>query len=222
MNLAHLETFLAVVRTGSFTEAGHSVHRTQSAVSRQIKELEKTLGVPVFERFGGRVSLTPAGRILADEVPRLLRHVENMKGRLDDLNEGGVGQVRIGATLSVANTFLPRVLARFRRRFPSVGLQLSPGRTLALIEKLRANELDIAITGPDAEQPDLEVTLRVKDHLVVVAPPDHPLVQVASLRPGQLDGAEFIFREPGADSRSLMEDWFEKHGVKVKNLMDLW
>jgi DNA-binding transcriptional LysR family regulator len=114
------------------------------------------------------------------------------------------------------------VLARFRRLFPSVGLQLSPGRTPALIEKLRANELDIAITGPDADQPDLEVSLRVRDYLVVVAPPDHPLVRTASLRPDQLDGAEFIFREPGADSRGLLEDWLETHGVKVKNLMDLW
>src|SRR5579871_2623849 len=221
MILAQIETFLAVARTESFTKAGPQVHRSQSAVSRQIQDLEKMLGVQLFERFGGRVHLTAAGRMLMGDAPRLLRQVENMRQRLRDIAEGTSGEIRIGVTVSVANTFLPQVLATFRRANPSVNLSLLPSQTQTLLEKLRGNEIDVAVVGSMVDQADLELCFQVQDELVLVAAPGHPLLDKKLLRPEQLDGVEFIFREPGSDSRALVEKWLDKHAVKVKTLMAL-
>jgi DNA-binding transcriptional LysR family regulator len=222
MTLVQLETFLAVAGTESFTKAGPQVHLSQSAVSRQIQDLEKSLGVQLFERFGGRVLLTTAGRLLMKEAPRLLRQVENVRQRLWDIAQGTSGDIRVGVTISVANTFLPQVLARYRHANRSVNLSLLLSHTQTLLEKLRLNEIDVAVVGSKVEQADLEVCFRIHDELVLVAAPNHPLVDKKSLGPKQLEGVEFIAREPGSDSRALVEKWLVKHGVEVKTLMALW
>jgi DNA-binding transcriptional LysR family regulator len=156
------------------------------------------------------------------EAPRLLRQVENVRQRLRDIAQGTSGDIRVGVTISVANTFLPQVLARFRRGNRSVNLSLLLSHTQTLVEKLRMNEIDVAVVGSKGEQADVEVCLRIHDELVLVAVPNHPLADRKSLRPEQLNGVEFIAREPGSDSRALVETWLEKHGVEVKTLMALW
>jgi DNA-binding transcriptional LysR family regulator len=222
MNFVQIETFQAVARTESFTKAAPLVHLTQSAVSRQIQDLEKTLAVQLFERFGGRVFLTTAGRILMEEGPRLLRDVDNLRQRLRDIAEKTAGDIRLGVTISVANSFLAQVLARYRRDNPSVNLSLVLGHTPELLDKLGTNEVDLAIVGAEVKQADIQVCYRIHDELVLVAAPDHPLVQKKSISPEQLQGTEFIFREPGSDSRALVEKWLDKHSVKVRTLMALW
>jgi DNA-binding transcriptional LysR family regulator len=222
MNLEQLETFLAVARTESFTKAGPLVHRTQSAVSRQIQELERSVGVPLFERLGKRVLLTDAGRTLFCDAPKLLQQAETLRERLRDIGEGISGELRIGATISAANTFIPDVLARFRRRHPSVSLSLLPGQTRSLANKLRHNELDVAVLGSEVTEPGLTTSHRIADELVLVASPDHPLATKKTVHPKELEGMDFIFREPGSDSRSLVEKWLAQRGVVVKTLMALW
>jgi len=222
MNLDQLETFLAVARSGSFTKAGPLVHRTQSAVSRQIQELERTLSVALFDRLGKQVLLTDAGRTLLDNAPQLLRQAESLRERLRDIGQGLSGQLRLGATVSAANTFMPDVMARFRRRYPTVGLSLMPGQSGGLTDKLRRNEIDIGILGSEAAEPDLTICHRITDELVLVAAPDCPLVRRKSVKPKELDGADFILREPGSDSRRLVDAWLVEHRVTVKTLLDLW
>jgi DNA-binding transcriptional LysR family regulator len=222
MHLSQLETFLAVARTQNFTKAGPLVHRTQSAVSRQIQDLEKSLGTQLFERFGGRVWLTTAGRVLMEEAPRLLRQAENVQRRLRDISQGTSGDLRLGVTLSFANAFLPPILTRFRRENPLVNVSLVPGHSPDLLEQLRKNDLDAAVVGSNAEQADLVTCFRIHDELVLVAAPGHPLAHKKELLPEQLKGVDFIFREPGSDSRALVKKWLESNGVEVKTLMALW
>ncbi len=222
MNLEQLETFLAVARTESFTKAAPQVHRTQSAVSRQIQELERSLGVPLFERLGKRVLLTDAGRMLLDDAPLLLQHAETLQRRLRDIGQGVSGELRIGATVTAANTFIPDALAQFRHHYPAVNLKLIPGQSCLLVRRLRRNELDVAVLGSQVEEADLTACLHIPDQLVMVASPDHPLTRKRAIKPDQLDGVDFILRESGSDSRALVERWFEEHQVSIKTLMDLW
>jgi DNA-binding transcriptional LysR family regulator len=222
MNLSQLETFVAVARTESFTKTASLVCRTQSAVSRQIQDLERSLGVLLFERIGRKVSLTPAGRILLDQAPGLLQQAQDLKERLRDFNEGVGGELRIGGTISAASTFLPEVLAKFRRAYPSVSLSLQPGHTQVLIEKLRSNDLDVAVLGCEARESDLKTCAIISDEIELVAASDHPLTRKESVSPHELDGMEFMFREPGSDSRRVTKQWLELNQVEVKVLMDLW
>lgn len=222
MNLDQLETFLAVAGTGSFTKAAPLVHRTQSAVSRQIQELERSLGLPLFERLGKQISLTEAGRLLVADAPQLLLQVDNLRGLLRDIAEGVTGELRIGATVSAATTFMPDVLAKFRRRHPTVGLSLAPGQTDAMFGMLRKNEIDFAVVGSEPPGDDVAVRFRIPDELVLVASPDHPLAGKKTVKPSDLEGVEFLFREEGSDCRVLVERWLEQHRVSVRTLMNLW
>jgi len=222
MNLSQLETFVAVARTESFTKTASLVCRTQSAVSRQIQDLERSLGVLLFERIGRKVSLTAAGRILLDQAPGLLQQAQDLKERLRDFNEGVGGELRIGGTISAASTFLPQVLAKFRRAYPAVSLSLQPGHTRDLIEKLRSNDLDVAVLGCEPRESDLKTCATISDEIVLVAASDHPLTRKDTVKPHELDGMEFMFREPGSDSRRAAKQWLEYNQVEVKVLMDLW
>ncbi|MBP89276.1 MAG: hypothetical protein CMJ64_21595 [Planctomycetaceae bacterium] len=222
MNLDQLETFLAVARTESFTKAAPQVHRTQSAVSRQIQELERSLGVPLFERLGKQVLLTNAGRMLLNDAPLLLQQTETLRGRLRDIGQGVSGELRIGATVTAANTFIPDVLAQFRLRYPAVNLNLLPGQSKLLARRLRRNELDVAVLGSQVEEADLTACLHIPDQIVMVASPDHPLTKKRTIKPAQLDGVDFILRESGSDSRTLVDHWINEQQVSINMLMDLW
>lgn len=222
VNLSQLETFLAVARTESFTKSASLICRTQSAVSRQIKDLESSLGVPLFERIGRKVSLTPAGRILLDQAPRLLQQAQDLEERLRDLSQGVGGELRIGATISAASTFLPGVLAKFRRAYPSVSLSLQPGHTSTIVEKIRSNDLDAGVLGHEVSDSDLKSCSQIEDEIVLVAPFGHPLSTKRSVSPHELNGMEFMFREPGSDSRDLVKQWLTENQVEVKTFMDLW
>ena len=197
MNLAQLDTFLAVARTGSFTKAAELVHLTQSAVSRQMQDLEESLGVRLFERLGRTITLTPQGSILVEQGTRLLQDVKNVKDRLRDLDEEISGDLRVGASVTAANTFLPAALSAYRRRYPGVNLSLQPGHSMSLWARIRSNDLDVAITGPVEEQPDLDSCLALEDELVLVSAPDHFLAKRESLQPAELNGVSFISRDEG-------------------------
>lgn len=222
VNLLQLETFVAVARTESFTKAASQVGRTQSAVSRQMQDLEQSLGVLLFERIGRKASLTGAGRILLDQAPRLLQQAQDLKERLRDLSQGVEGEIRIGGTISAASTFLPPILAEFRRSYPAVSLSLQPGHTQVLIEKLRTNDLDVAVLGCEVKDSDLKTCSLIFDEIVLVGRSDHPLAGRMSIRPHELDGVEFMFREPGSDSRNVVKQWLASNEIEVKTLMDLW
>jgi LysR family transcriptional regulator, low CO2-responsive transcriptional regulator len=222
MNLTLLETFLAVARTESFTKTASLVGRSQSAVSRQIQDLETTLGVRLFDRLSGKVSLTAAGRMLLQEAPQVLQQMKNIQERLRDFGKQVMGDLRIGATVSAASTFLPRVLAKFRRSNPSVKLSLLPGHSDVLVEKLRTNELDVAVLGKDVDQRDVKTCYSIPDQIVLVAAPDHPLAGRKSTFPEELNAVEFMFREPGSDSRSVVKEWLRKHQIEVPTLLELW
>lgn len=150
-----LRTFVAIAESGSFTRAAHNVFRTPSALSMQIKRLEETLGQSLFVREARRVRLTPQGEVLLGYGRRLLR-----------LNEEAVahfiappleGSVQFGSPDDVGSRILPRVLAQFARSHPGVQVEVVVGRSVDLLERVDAGELDLALVtvgnqGPPAER----------------------------------------------------------------------
>lgn len=222
LDCAWLRTFLAIVRTESFTKASKDLHLTQSAVSRRIKELENALGTPLFERVTGRVHLTPAGRALVAQAEKILLHADDAAKVLGEIEQGAVGELRVGATVTAANYLFPGLLARYRRRFPGVRLLLRPGSSEKLLEMLRRNELDIAAVGEKHAAGETRVRGFIKDELVVATPPDHPLAGRKNVSPHALRSEDFILRDSTSDSRRLFEEWAHSEGISIRGLMDVW
>ena len=152
LDIDQLRTFLAIVETGSFTRAAEIVHKTQSAVSMQMKRLEERLERPIFARDGRASKLTEDGERLLDYARRIVKlNVEALAAFSDFAL---TGRVRLGVPDDYADRYLPEIMARFSRAYPGVELSVICEPSLELIERIAANELDLAIvTNCESSRP---------------------------------------------------------------------
>ena len=152
IDIDQLRTFIAIAETGSFTQAAEFVHKTQSAVSMQMKRLEERLDRPIFARDGRASKLTEDGERLLDYARRIVKlNVEALAAFSEtELS----GRVRLGVPDDYADRYLPEIMARFSRAYPGVELTVSCEPTLELIERIDDNQLDLAIiTNCEGKRP---------------------------------------------------------------------
>jgi DNA-binding transcriptional LysR family regulator len=143
LDIDQLRTFIAIAETGSFTKAAEVVHKTQSAVSMQMKRLEERIERPIFARDGRASKLTEDGQRLLDYARRLVKlNVETIAAFSDAALSG---RVRLGVPDDYADRYLPEIMARFSRAYPGVELTVLCESTLDLLERIDDNELDLAI-----------------------------------------------------------------------------
>ena len=155
LDLDQLRTFVAIADSGSFTKAADSVHKTQSAVSMQMRRLEERIGKPIFGRDGRSAKLTEQGERLLGYARRMVRLSDETIAAFDD--EELSGRVRLGTPDDYADRFLPEILARFSRSNPRVEVTVVCEPTVQLIEALRAGELDLGIITNTKETPTAEI-----------------------------------------------------------------
>ena len=170
IDIDQLRTFIAIVETGSFTKAAEFVHKTQSAVSMQMKRLEERLDRPIFARDGRASKLTEDGQRLLDYARRIVKlNVETLAAFSDaELS----GRVALGVPDDYADRYLPEIMARFSRAYPGVELTVICEPTVDLIERIDANEVDLAIvTNCDGRRP--AETFR-RERLLWVSSNRHP------------------------------------------------
>ena len=142
LDVDQLRTFIAIAETGSFTRAADIVHKTQSAVSMQMKRLEERLDRSIFARDGRASKLTEDGERLLDYARRIVKlNVETIAAFSDELT----GRVRLGVPDDYADRYLPEIMARFSRAYPAIELTVICEETICLLERIKANELDLAI-----------------------------------------------------------------------------
>jgi DNA-binding transcriptional LysR family regulator len=152
MDVDQLRTFIAIAETGSFTRAAEVVHKTQSAVSMQMKRLEERLDRPIFTRDGRASKLTEDGERLLDYARRIVKlNIEALAAFSDaELT----GRVRLGVPDDYADRYLPEIMARFSRAYPGVELTVICEPSIELGERIDANELDLAIiTNCESNRP---------------------------------------------------------------------
>jgi len=143
LDIDQLRTFIAISETGSFTKAAEVVNKTQSAVSMQMKRLEERLERPIFSRDGRASKLTEDGQRLLDYARRIVKlNVETLAAFSDaELS----GRVRLGVPDDYADRYLPEIMARFSRGYPAVELSVICEPSVGLLERIDANEIDLAI-----------------------------------------------------------------------------
>lgn len=170
LDLDQMRTFVAIAEGGSFTRAAESVHKTQSAVSMQMRRLEERIGKPIFVRDGRQSRLTEEGERLLSYARRLLKLNDETLSAFDDTEL--VGGVRLGTPDDYADRFLPEILARFSRSYPRTEVTVVCAPTPLLADAIRLHELDVAIVTHVPERRPLlgEVVRR------------EPLLWVASAR----------------------------------------
>src|SRR5258707_14130145 len=175
MELRHLRYFQAVADELSFTRAATRLRVAQSAVSAQIQDLENELGVVLLERSRRRVRLTAAGQAFNEAAERILRSVEEASRQARRIGQGEYGTLAVGFIGSQSHEWMPRVLKRFRGKYPDVEVTLSEMHPSQQLEALLARTLDVGLVGPIDGRPPAgrEFELGSAESPVAVMPNDH-------------------------------------------------
>ncbi len=211
VTLRQLKVFEAVARHLSFTRAAEELFLTQPAVSMQVKQLERHVGLPMFEQVGKKVSLTEAGREMQFYSRAIMQLIDEADDVLEGLRGGERGHLAL-AVPSTANQMTMHLLADFRQRNPAFTFNIDITNRKGLLRHLELNECDLVIMGKPPEEAGLESVAFMDNPLVVIAAPDHPLASRKRIDPADLKQETFVIREPGSGTRIAMERFFAEHG----------
>jgi len=196
LDLDQLKTFVAIAESGSFTRAAEAVHKTQSAVSMQMRRLEERIGKAIFARDGRASKLTEEGERLLGYARRMVRLSDETMCAFDD--SGLSGSVRLGTPDDYADRFLPEILARFARSNPRVEVSVICEPSLTLMDMARRAEIDLAIVTACGEMPTEVVR---QEPLLWVSSSAHR-VEEEEVLPLALSKPPCIWRTAGLDALS--------------------
>ncbi|MCC2681137.1 MAG: transcriptional regulator, LysR family [Nitrosospira multiformis] len=219
ITLRQLKVFESVARHLSFSRAAEYLHLTQPAVSMQIKQLEDTIELPLFEQMGKKIYLTDAGRELYHYSRAISQQLADMELALDELKGLERGRLNI-SVVSTANYFAPHLLAKFCQRYPHITVSLNVSNREIVLKQLSDNVIDLAIMGQPPEGLDIATESFMENPLVVIAPPQHPLCKVRKIPVKRLEQETFLVREPGSGTRSAMERFFASHHISLSRGME--
>jgi len=205
MDIAALQSFLAVAETGSFSRAAERVFLTQPAVSKRIAALENQLGTRLFDRIGKRVQLTPAGTALYERARRVLRELDDVKRSIADLSGTIAGELRLATSHHIGLHRLPEPLRRFHAAYPQVRLDLRFMDSEQACNEVARGEIELAIvTLPPKLEAPLQADAIWDDPLDIVVARHHPLARARDVSIKDLAGYPAILPGPGTYTRAII------------------
>ncbi|MGM3305448.1 LysR substrate-binding domain-containing protein [Anabaena sp. WFMT] len=218
--LHQLKVFEAAARHGSFTRAAEELFLTQPTVSMQIKQLTKSVGLPLFEQVGKRLFLTEAGRELFATCRQIFETISQFEMTVADLKGLKQGQLRL-AVITTAKYIIPRLLGPFCQLYPGIDISLQVTNHERILERMIGNLDDLYIMSQVPDHLDINFEPFLENPLVVFAPFNHPLAKEKNIPIERLGEEPFIMREPGSGTRRAVQSLFDEHGVKVKVKLEL-
>jgi DNA-binding transcriptional LysR family regulator len=218
--LHQLKVFEAAARHGSFTRAAEELFLTQPTVSMQIKQLTKSVGLPLFEQLGKRLYLTEAGRELFTTCRQIFDTMAQFEMKVADLKGLKQGQLRL-AVITTAKYIIPRLLGPFCQLYPGIDISLQVTNHEGIVDRMINNLDDLYIMSQVPDNIDVNFEPFLENPLVVFAPLNHPLSQEKHISIQRLADEPFIMREPGSGTRRAVQTLFEQHGIRVKVKLEL-
>lgn len=219
LSLDQLQAFVDVVELGSFTAAAERRGLSQPAVSLQLRQLERRLGVTLIERIGRKCQPTPAGDELLGYAHQIDRLVGSATEAMARHGKGAMGRVRLGTGATACIYLLPPMLKELRRTFPTLEITVTTGNTTDFLKAIEENSIDVALVTLPAAGRMLDVTPVLDDEFVLIAPQDMSLP--AKVDPAWLATRPVILFEPGGRTRSIADAWLSQSGVTLRPIMSL-
>jgi len=208
MTLEALRCFCAVLEAGSFRAAAEQVHRSQPAVSQQIRSLEKELGHPLIDRKLGRA--TPLGQLLYERAHAILLSVDALAHEVADFDEGAGRELRVGTSDTTALYVLPPHVRRFADAWPQVRLVLVNRNSDAIVEMVLRGELDLGIVTLPQRHAQLEEQELFQQRLVLVAPAAHRLAHAHRVHLDDLRHEPMLLIDEQTRTGALLRSYFHK------------
>ncbi|RSL16600.1 molybdate transport repressor ModE-like protein [Edaphobacter aggregans] len=218
-----LRVFRAVAEEMSFRKAAESLHLSQPAVSQQIRALEEECGARLFDRAGGeghgtQIALTEAGRVLLRYATKAAETMAEAQRALAALNDEVVGELRLGASTTVAQYVLPRILGAFLKQYPHVHLSLVSGNTEEIVEAVAEERVALGIIEGPAMRRDVKTERMVRDEMVLIVSPNHGWAKTGAIEPEDLANVPLLLRERGSGSRRVVERALKQVGLPLRSL----
>lgn len=221
LNLHQLRVFQAIVEAGSVTAGSRALHISQPAASKQLADLETSLGVSLLERRARGVKPTAAGELLQHHARRLFQEERAAEDALRALLGLQQGRLAVGASTTIGNYLVPRVFGRLHRAHPGIALELQVGNTADIQQRLLGGNLDIGLTEGGVLAKALRVETLLHDELVLIVSPHHPLASTGSVPHTSLGELPVLVRERGSGTRAIVEAALAQRGVTLNPSMTL-
>jgi DNA-binding transcriptional LysR family regulator len=220
MDFDQLKTFLEVWHQKSFSRAAKKLRITQPAVSAQIQSLEREVGERLFDRKGGKVTFTAAGRVFEPFAEHAIDCQRHLMLMVSEQRRSPRGEISISARESTSLYVLPNVFAEFKKHYPKVALKIARAERSRTIEALLSREVDFGIVSlPVTDQRFVLETIH-EDELVLAAPKDHPLSRMKNAGAKDIVKHSFLLPKQGSQ-RDLLLNIFRMHDVYPKAVMEV-
>ena len=218
--LHQLRIFQAVAEHNSFARAAKALHLSPPTLSLQVKQLAETVGQPLFEQLGKKIYLTAAGKILSQASQDISQRMDLLSAELAALQGMERGSLKLAILTTVKYT-VPKLLGGFCAAHPGIDVAMVVGNRESLLQRLASNQDDLYIMGQPPQHLNLVCEDFADNPLVLVAPPNHPLVGKRRIEPARLRQEPFILREPGSGTRLTMEQFFVEQGFSPINRLEV-
>ena len=215
ITLRHLRALVALSDLKLIARVSEALGVTQPAVSKQIAELEKIVGVPVVTRDRNRLYLTPIGARLAEHARQALGQLDRAAFDIEAMTSGVSGSVTVGVVSSVAPTLLPSTISLFKRSTPQANVSVSEGHFVELLPQLEAGALDLLIARvwQPQELAGIDQMALFSEPVVVVAGRDHQLAQEAAVKWADVANFPWILPKPNSVARQAVDALFAANGL---------
>lgn len=213
-----LRVFIAAARTLSFTKAAQELSVSQPAVSKHIGELESAYKVSLFTRNGSRLAITQAGKTMLACAENIAAEYRRMDYEMGLCTRHVEGELRLGASTTIAQYLLPALLARFSARFPGVRVSVMSGNSGQVEQALEAGNIDLGMVESVSRRQGLHYTHLADDELVLVAGMQGAYARTESVTPEQLKQIPLVLRENGSGTLEVIAGALAGAGIRLSML----
>lgn len=220
MDLRQLEILQAIAETGSFTACGRKLNVSQSAISRQILLLEEELGEPLFLRVGRQVRMTPAAESLVQLGKRVFLDVRDTVGAITDRTRELRGTLRLSGGMTVCLYVFPPLLKHLRRVHPHLDVRLTVAMAGRSVQEIRGGRVDAGLLTLPVEDADMITVPVLREELLLITTPTHPMARRRRATPRELAGLPFILFELGSATRKVIDNFFASENIEPTVVMD--
>jgi DNA-binding transcriptional LysR family regulator len=224
LNFHQLHIFFTVSDRGSFSAAAQALHMTQPAVTMQIQALEEYFGTKLFHRSTKKIELTEAGKALLVYAKRSIELVKETDLAMSKFTHMLQGRLLLGASLTVGEYILPRLLGPFNQEYPNIAIQMKVMNSTQILEEMLRHQLTFGLIEAQVVHPDVHTEPVLSDELKLVVPNGHPLAEAEQVTMEDVLEYPFILREQGSGTRQVMEEELSRKGFSgdhMKIVMEL-
>jgi len=220
IGLQHFRLVNAIAEEGTLTKAAETLHLTQSALSHQLKELEKELDIPVFYRKGKKLQLSDEGLRFLCSAQKILAEIKSMEADISNLKQGKTGKINISTQCYTAYHWLPSILKRFKRKCPDIVINIASEATFNPFEYLLNGDLDVGIVKAKIAHADIHYERIFEDQLFAILHKDHPLAMKERIEIADFEGEEvyLAYSDPSSGNVPIVESLMQQQRVTPRNI----